>query len=241
MPENDKSQKRLMPKKIAALRKSLNLSREVLARKLGVSHMTVFRWENSADSPSPTNLLALGRIAPDDQREFFFDHSGIVKDYLTESGSFSPLGAHIALTGGGLAHPAAPAKINSLTDEHGAPIDGAGFAYAILFRGDRKIKPESLVVISVRNNDLSPLLEEGYLAIVDSSNQEWKSLQGKLVAVKVKDGVIIRWLHHDGVHDVLDAERRSGKNWRITVSNRSEYEMVGRVISWVGTTLGATG
>jgi len=51
---------RTFSKKLKHLREYLGLSQEQLARALGVSYVTVSRWENGRHSPS---RLALGRVA----------------------------------------------------------------------------------------------------------------------------------------------------------------------------------
>ena len=48
---------------IRALRHKLGLSQEALARKLGVSVLTVRRWEKGSFSPSPLARARIEKIA----------------------------------------------------------------------------------------------------------------------------------------------------------------------------------
>lgn len=47
------------PKRIAALRKSLDLTQEGFSRELGVTFVTVSRWENGHGVPKGLSLKAL--------------------------------------------------------------------------------------------------------------------------------------------------------------------------------------
>jgi DNA-binding transcriptional regulator YiaG len=47
------------PKRIAALRKSFDLTQEEFARRLGVTFVTVSRWENGHGAPKGLSLKAL--------------------------------------------------------------------------------------------------------------------------------------------------------------------------------------
>jgi putative transcriptional regulator len=54
---------------IRALRLKLGLSQEALARKLGVSVITVRRWEKGSFKPSPLALLRIYELTKEIKRE----------------------------------------------------------------------------------------------------------------------------------------------------------------------------
>ena len=55
----------MTPAEIKALRLSLNLSQEQFARKLGVSHPSINRWEHGRSKPLPSLRLRLQELQRD--------------------------------------------------------------------------------------------------------------------------------------------------------------------------------
>src|SRR5690349_22890524 len=53
-------------KRIVKLRKSLNITQSELAKKVGVSPMSVCRWERNLGAPTGIHLIRLGNLAHED-------------------------------------------------------------------------------------------------------------------------------------------------------------------------------
>lgn len=65
---------------VTDLRKSLKVSRAVLARFLGVSEMTVIRWEKAAQVPQGLPLLTLYALSKAIQRSTVVQVRGYVRE-----------------------------------------------------------------------------------------------------------------------------------------------------------------
>lgn len=77
----------MTPEKIAQLRERLRLSRASLARFLGVSEMTVVRWENGTDSsPRGLQLVVLQALESASERHGADTVGRLVKDSSADLG-----------------------------------------------------------------------------------------------------------------------------------------------------------
>ena len=67
----------LWAQRIAGLRGELRLSQPTFAKRLGVSAMTVWRWEHGLVEPRRRCYIELGRLAGDSNGSFFLQRAGL--------------------------------------------------------------------------------------------------------------------------------------------------------------------
>lgn len=60
-----------MENEIKSLRVGAGMTQEDLAKKVGVSHISVSRWERGEALPSPKNIKAMSKIFDIDGKAFF--------------------------------------------------------------------------------------------------------------------------------------------------------------------------
>lgn len=60
-----------MENEIKSLRIGAGMTQEELAKKVGVSHISVSRWERGEALPSPKNVKAMSKIFDIDGKSFF--------------------------------------------------------------------------------------------------------------------------------------------------------------------------
>jgi DNA-binding XRE family transcriptional regulator len=71
--------------RIFSLRVMLGMSQGEFAEKLGVTRIAALRWENGEKPPSDRNLIRMAKIAPKEQRLWFYEQAGLSGDDLAEA------------------------------------------------------------------------------------------------------------------------------------------------------------
>jgi hypothetical protein len=82
---------------------------------------------------------------------------------------------------------------------------------------------------------MAPLILDGYLIAVDTSEYGREKLIGKIVVAsnkKTKQLVVSRLVKFDHHTEALVADQR--ENQSVLLANESEWNIVGKVLGWVG-------
>jgi SOS-response transcriptional repressor LexA len=240
-------------RQIRELRQRLQIPQGQLARLLDCSAMTVSRWENGQLAPTAHYYLELGKLAGKPDCWFYWEKAGLQSsDVLrvmpererqqlqaesilepAEAGGGSrqhhvhkkarvvpiPVLQAVAGTHGGhgdrresLSH--IPAK-----EVMGAPVEWCpNPAYTSLLR--------------VRGHSMEPLIHDGDIAAVDSSQTDRAQLDGKIVIVTSEEkGLCVSRLRRYPKFDVLESENRE---YRAVVLNKTcGWRVVARVLWWI--------
>ena len=86
----------------------------------------------------------------------------------------------------------------------------------------------------VAGDSMSPLLEDGYIALVDVSLHEPNRLIGKMVAAREADGITLKWLRKQGDVYLLVPQNTSPRHSIQILSTEGEWSIVGEVVKWIG-------
>lgn len=241
-------------REVLSLRRSLRLSQSDFAKRLNLSAMNVSRWERGAMEPTPGAYIRLGNLADDPSSWFFWGRAGLstadimrvlpAAQHRLSPDKMAPLQIVHASSG----NENSP-KTESFVAVPVLPVNAA----APGGRADEvadldQLKPESLwaapaawcpnpqstVSLRVRGNSMAPLILDGYLIAVDTSEYGREKLIGKIVVAankKTKQLVVSRLVKFDHT-EALVADQR--ENQSILLANESEWNIVGKVLWWVG-------
>lgn len=239
-------------RKIAAFRQALKLTQGELGKRLRTSTMAVSRWERGDSEPPAGAYIRLGNIADDPLCWFFWERAGLstadVMRVLPTASRRLRQGriASVQVVHAGAASSMKPASfvaIPILPVRAGTP--GA--------EGDEvsdldQLKPEALwaapiewcphpastISLKVAGNSMSPLILDGYIIAVDTSDTSRDDLIGQIVVAQntqEKQLLVSRLIRFDHT-DVLVSDQR--ENQSFSLANGSSWRIIGKVIWWTG-------
>jgi phage repressor protein C with HTH and peptisase S24 domain len=90
-----------------------------------------------------------------------------------------------------------------------------------------------MVAISISGDSMSPILEDGYVAVVDTAVHNPKELAGRMVAARDPEGAVtVKWLRDVQGQLMLVAQHTSLRFQPIFL--RPGWGIVGEVVWWIG-------
>jgi len=239
---------------IRILRQKLGISQGELARKLDCSAMTVSRWENGQLAPTARYYIELGKLAGKQDCWFYWGRAGLqtsdVMPVLTERErkqfpARPEEQMELAAAGSGAKHEAArkpklvPIPVLQATvGTHG----GQGDRHASLnYIPAREVlgapaewcpNPGYTSLLRVRGRSMEPLIRDGDIAAVDSSQTDRAHLDGKLViATNEEKGLCVSRLRRYPKFDILESENREYQ--AVVLGKSSGWRIVARVLWWI--------
>lgn len=82
---------------------------------------------------------------------------------------------------------------------------------------------------------MSPILEPGYIVLVDTGDRDPRRLVNQMVAARADDGVTIKWLRKEKETYILLPNHTSLRHpVRIISPGSDSVSIVGRVVKWIG-------
>ena len=240
-------------KAIRALRLSLNLNQSDFGSRLGFSAMAVSRWERGAQEPPSHGYIGLGNLAPQASCWYFWERAGLrtenvlrVLPTLERNTRVSKLqNFEIVSAGTGPRRPQERIQLVALPllkvvaasqGEKGddlhllseAPIENMMAAPK-----DWCPNPAHTSCLRVRGNSMAPLIQDGYVVAVDSSQIEQNKLDGKIVIAWHKDeGLTISRLRLYDHTAVLVPE--NSEYQAVTITAKQPWKIVATVLWWIG-------
>jgi transcriptional regulator with XRE-family HTH domain len=239
-------------RKILAFREALNLTQGDLGKRLKTSAMAVSRWERGEAEPPADAYIRLGNIADDPLCWFFWGRAGLsTADVM-----------RVLPTASRRLRQGRIATVQVVHAGTASPPEGASFvAIPILpvyaaTPGENaeevadldQLKPEALwaapsawcpnpartISLRVKGNSMSPLILDGYIVAVDTSNIPRDELIGQIVVAwntKEKRLLLSRLIRFDHT-DALVSDQREHQS--VSLANGSSWRIVGRVLWWTG-------
>jgi phage repressor protein C with HTH and peptisase S24 domain len=232
-------------KRIERLRASLNLSQTHLGEELQYSAMSISRWECGLQEPSADAYIKLGRLAAGKDRWFFWEMAGLRKtDFQNEmpqsKGAFSDVEVvlagsaakkEIALKTQLVAIPLLQVHVGSHGEEgdHVLDLSQSPREEVIAAPVAWCPNPNSTSCLRVKGKSMAPLIYDGDILAVDSSQTKHSDLNDKIVvALHKKKGLSVsRFRHIDGV-ELLESDNRDYE--AITFSKDRNWQIVGKVL-----------
>ena len=238
-------------KSVFELRQSLNLSQTDFAQRLHSSAMGVSRWERANQEPSAGNYIELGNLAGAPLCWYFWGRAGLGTEDLIRVmpklgkrfGRTNSIGLEIAHAGSGdkksntpqlLAIPLLKVAVashggrgDSSTQLHDAAIESM-----IAAPKDWCPNPPATTCLWVRGKSMMPLIDDGYILVVDSSQVDSAKLNGKVVIAWHRDmGLTVSRLQHYDHTDVLQPESREYES--IVLNSKHKWKIVAKVLWWI--------
>jgi SOS-response transcriptional repressor LexA/DNA-binding XRE family transcriptional regulator len=251
-----KKMKPILPewsRKVEAFRRSLNLSQSDLGKKIGTSAMAISRWERGKAQPPADAFIRLGKMAGDPLCWFFWGRAGLsTADVMRVLPKVSLRLRTDRIANVQIVHAGAqrkrPAEKETfvaipLLPVHAATPGEEGDKVADLDQLTPEAMlaapvgwcphPASTVSIRVRGNSMSPLILDGYIIAVDTSDVAHDELLGQIVvAWNLDKGLLVSRLVRFDHTDVLVSDHREYQSVSLTAESR--WRIVGRVLWWTG-------
>ena len=246
---------------IRNLRQRLNISQGDLARKLDCSAMTVSRWESGQLSPTARYYIELGKLAGKQDCWFYWSRAGLQtsdvmsvlgarerKQYLPEPADdrFDLVAAGASLDNAQALKPVPGSKptfvsipvLQAIIGTHGGVGDRHANLNHIPSRDvmgaplDWCPNPRYTSVLRVRGHSMEPLIHDGDIAAVDSSQTDPAELDGKVVIVSHEDrGMCVSRLRRYPKFNVIESENRVYPP--LILGKTSGYHIIARVLWWI--------
>ena len=241
-------------KRIREIRTRLRIPQGELARLLDCSAMTVSRWENGQLEPTAHYYVELGKLAGKSDCWFYWERAGLQSSDvvrvlpererrqlpaqgepeldLVEAGSGARVEAQrkpkivhipvllaVAGTHGGEGDRRDNLSRIPARDVMGAPMEWCP-------------NPSYTSLLRVKGSSMEPLLHDGDIAAVDSSQTDRTLLDGKVVIVTHEEkGLCVSRLRRYPKFDVLESENREYQ--AVVLDKSSGWHIVAKVLWWI--------
>lgn len=211
------------------MEKDLRTSRQVLASRLNISEQTISNWLNGRDGKEPTAEMyyRMARLCPQGEYAPFLIRKAREKaPHLKAFDDLFP--PHVEQVKRG------PTRSIPLTADIAAYEPRTGNAPEVLTLSSYLLGASNSVV-AFRLNDagMRPLIEPGYIVVIDMSVKDPDLLRGMLVVAVTSEGVTtVRRVARAAANyfltpNILDADHQP--------LPLSELRIVGKVILWIAT------
>jgi DNA-binding XRE family transcriptional regulator len=240
--------------RVEHLRRGMRFSQTDLGNKLGFSAMAISRWENGVQEPPAESYIQLGNMVGDPKCWYFWGraglHSGDVIRVLPapklEQRGFSAPGLDLATAGSG------PLRIKSRRPRLVAIPLLKVHAGAHGHKGHKTFKlhelpaidaiaaptawcpnPSKTTCLRVRGDSMMPLIHDGYVLAVDTSEVNAGELRGRVIVAwhKNKGLTVSRLQHIDNVNLLISENPRYES---ISIGRNSGWRVIGKVLWWIG-------
>ncbi len=215
--------------------------------------MAVSRWERGAQEPPSHGYIALGNLARDESCWYFWERAGLRSEHILrvlptigKSIRASEL-EHVEIVNAGSGLRSRPEKIqlvavpllNAVAGAHGEKGDDvhmlnkAPIESMMAAPRDWCPNPSYTSCLRVRGNSMAPLILNGYIVAIDSSQINLSELDGKIVIAWHKDRglTVSRFRRYDHT-EVLVPENTGYDSVTITPEAAMESGGHGAVVDW---------
>jgi SOS-response transcriptional repressor LexA len=240
---------------VVRLRMGLLLNQVEFGSAFHCSAMAVSRWERGVSEPASHTYIEMGNLAGDPLCWYFWGRAGLSKEDLLRvmpqlrerlRKVRLPHLEMVAAGSGAKMHKKADRLrlvavplLNSVAIAHGengeggALLDDAAVESMIAAPRDWCPHPATTSCLRVRGDSMSPLIHDGYILAVDSSQTEIVELNGKIVIAWHRDkGLTVSRLKRFDHTIVLQSENANYES--ITLSSKQKWKIVAKVLWWIG-------
>jgi SOS-response transcriptional repressor LexA len=236
---------------ICELRRRLGLSQTAFGQRLYSSAMAVSRWERGTQEPTAESYIGLGNLAGDPLCWFFWARAGLsnedlmrVMPTLKARLKADANNYQIASAGGGhkkskLPQLVAIPLLEVTAASHGeigdssSILHGARVESMMAAPSDWCPNPTSTICLRVRGGSMSPLITDGSILAVDTSQRDQVTLDGKIIIAWHKQmGLTVSRLKKYGSAEVLQPE--NGDYESVVLNGKQKWKILARVLWWIG-------
>jgi SOS-response transcriptional repressor LexA len=238
-------------RRIIALRRRLQMSQSELGQQMNASAMAVSRWERGVQEPPANIYVQLGNITGDPECWYFWGRAGLSSDDLmrvlpavrSRSRKNRMLKLEVVQAGAhrALKRPEELVAIPLLpvvAAAHGGKGDPA--------ENLTQVPPESMLAapskwcpnpaytscLRVHGRSMMPLIHDGYIIVIDTSQTNRGKLYGHIVIAAHKDhGLIVSRLQRFDDTEVLVPENRE---YDSTAVSTNGWRIVAKLLWWIG-------
>ena len=239
-------------RKILTFRQTLKLTQAELGKRLKTSAMAVSRWERGDSAPPADAYIRLGNIADDPLCWFFWGRAGLstadvmrvlptASRRLREGRIASVQVVHAGAVGSlkparFVAIPILPVRAATPGADGDEVSDLDQLKPEAIWAAPMEWCPNPASTISLRvvGNSMSPLILDGYIIAVDTSDISRDDLVGQIVvALNVEDKrlLVSRLIRFDHTEALVSDQREQPS---ILMSGGAKWRIVGRVLWWTG-------
>jgi SOS-response transcriptional repressor LexA len=239
---------------IAKLRRRFGLSQTAFGKNFHSSAMAISRWERGAQEPTPGSYIELGNLAGDPDCWYFWGRAGLhhedlmrvvpqlrrrldqnkVRDFQlvhAGSGRKTPVEGKLRLIAIPLLKVMAAAlgeRGDNLPLLHGAPVETM-----IAAPKEWCPNPATTSCLRVKGDSMSPLIGDGYILAVDSSQSDRATLDRQIVIAWHKDiGLTVSRFRRYDHTEVLHPE--NSKYESVTLDAKNKWKILAKVLWWIG-------
>jgi SOS-response transcriptional repressor LexA len=239
--------------KVSALREHLGLSQAVFGQKLQSSAMAISRWERGVQEPPSRSYLELGNLAGDPDCWYFWGRAGLRSEDVLRvmpgmRGRLNRSQAHdfeIVTAGSGSKRTAGKVQLVAVpllkivAATHGKTGDDVAYLHDApiesMIAAPREWcpHPSSTSCLRVKGSSMAPIICDGYIVAVDSSQTDRRKLNGTFVIAWKKDRglTVSRFRRYDHT-EVLQPENSEYES--ITLGRKNEsWKIVAKVLWWL--------
>jgi len=238
-------------KRILALRRRLQISQSELGKQMDASAMAVSRWERGVQEPPANVYIQLGNLTGDPECWYFWGRAGLSNEDLMRvlpavrsrlrkdrvpSLQVVQAGARGTVKGraGLVAIPVLPVTV--------ATPGGKGDPAEII----DQVRPESMLAaptdwcpnpshtscLRVQGRSMMPLIHDGYIVVLDTSQTNRQKLYGEIVVAAHKEqGLIVSRLQRFDHTEVLIPENREYESTAVSING---WRIIGKILWWIG-------
>ncbi len=241
-------------KPIRELRHRLGLKQEELGSRLHYSAMAISRWERGEQEPTDRGYIELGNLAGDPECWYFWGRAGLNNENLMQvtpvlrqrlqKSRFADF--EIVAAGSGVEKQSseklqlvAIPVLKLVAAAHG---EKGGNASSVLSGPVESMiaapkewcpSPSTTSCLRVQGSSMAPVICDGYVVAVDSSQTDHMRLDGKIVIAWHKDKglTVSRFRRYDHT-EILEPENHGYES--VTLSSKRRWKILAKVLWWVG-------
>jgi SOS-response transcriptional repressor LexA/DNA-binding XRE family transcriptional regulator len=238
--------------KLHDLRRSLNLSQTAFGQRLRMSAMAISRWERGAQEPTAASYIDLGNLAGDPLCWYFWGRAGlrnedlirVLPNYRKRLGRHSVVNLRIVAAGSGNRKSTIPQLVavpllKCVVASHGGngdlspTLQDAPVESAIAAPQEWCPNPPASACLRVTGHSMAPLINDGYILAVDSSQHDHAKLEGDIVIAWNKNkGLTVSRLKRYGQTEVLQPENNDYEP--VVLGGKDKWVILAKVLWWIG-------
>ncbi len=206
--------------RIRSLRKARGWSQTEFAEAIGVTQSLVSLWERGDSRPTASALVKIAEFADDAQRALWVTEAGLSRMAVAEDED-------------------GVRRVPVLKDAAAAgtprAVDPSNVEYYVALPTAWLPRNGKLVALHVAGDSMAPLVNDGYIVIVNTAQRVADVLLGHMVAARDGEGgVTIKWLRRDEGHYFLIPQNTSERHPIRMLRDEGNWSIVGEVVKIIG-------